>query len=111
MVSAKHCDALTEALRSLSLIGTPRSLKVIAEQLRTPFISSPSSHSYSTRLSVLDALSYHYPEQDIFYSSSIWDDSNYAEAEDFCIKHLGAVYSTPRPPFLTRIPFPMPLRK
>lgn len=101
---------LNEALWSLALIGTNKSLKAIAEQLRTPLtIDRPGAYENSVRLDVLDALIYNFPGQPVLSASRIVADEDYQAAEDFCTKTLGVVYTEPRPPFMTVRPYPIPL--
>ncbi|MEM9455118.1 MAG: hypothetical protein AAGF11_13135 [Myxococcota bacterium] len=104
-------EAVTRTLGSLALIGTPRSLRAVAERLRTPLIFSvPGAFEKSVRLNVLEALLYHYPDQPILYPNNIIEESDYTKAEVFCTQTLGVTYSQPPPPFLTYrgAPLPMP---
>lgn len=109
--AAHEPEALAHALGSIALIGTPRSLKVLAEQLRTPLIiDKPGAFKKSVRLDVLEGLLYNFPDQPVLYPNNINNDQDYAAAESFCSNTLGAVYNSPRPAFMKYgvVPFPMP---
>lgn len=96
-----------EAIGSLSLIGTPMAMKAVAEQLRTPLIREVArSNARSLRLVVLDGLMYARPDQILLYPDNIIEDEDYLAAEKFCEREFGAVYSTPRPPFMTYKGYP-----
>jgi GrpB-like predicted nucleotidyltransferase (UPF0157 family) len=100
--------SLARSVGPLALIGTPRSLKAIAEHLRTPLtIDVPGRFEKSARLNVLDALLYNFPDQPVLYPNNIVTDANYAAAERFCIETLGVTYKQPRPPFLTYRGYPI----
>jgi len=102
--------ALGRALGSLGLIGTPRSLRVVAEHLRTPLtILIPGAMEKSVRVSALEALLYNYPDQPALYPNNVNDDAGYELAERFCIQTLGVSYDGPRPPFMKYRPFPIPV--
>lgn len=105
--SAQDGEALGHAIGTLGLIGTPRSLKTIAEHLRTPLtILLPGAFEKSVRLNVLEALLYNFPDQPVLYPNNIINEANYTAAEQFCIKTLEATYAKPPPPFLTYRGFP-----
>lgn len=113
LAAAKDGAALEKALRPVGLIGTPRSLRVIAELLRTPMTvevggSSEGINLKSVRLSVLDALAYNFPEEPSVYPNNINYDEDYRNAERFCTDRLGVVYKTPPPPFFKYGSFPQP---
>ncbi|NUQ77568.1 MAG: hypothetical protein HUU21_28860 [Polyangiaceae bacterium] len=109
--AASTGQELAIALGSLALIGTERSLKAIAQRLRSPLIITlPGAYDKSVRLNVLDALRYNYPDQPVLYPNNINDDSDYAAAEQFCSRKLGVVYTEARPPFLTYFGHPIPLQ-
>jgi len=102
--------ALSLALGTLALIGTHRSLKIIAEHLRTPLtIDIPGAYEKSVRLNVLEALLYNFPDQSVLYPNNIITENNYMAAEAFCIKTFGVVYSAPPPPFMTYRGYPLPM--
>jgi hypothetical protein len=102
--------ALARALGSLALIGTPRSLRAVAERLRTPLtISIPGAFEKSVRLSVLEALLYAFPDQPELYPNNIIEESDYTAAEAVCTRLLGVRYQQPPPPFLTIRGAPIPL--
>ena len=99
--------ALGTALGSLALIGTPESLKAVAERLRTPLtISIPGAMEKSVRVNVLEAMLYNFPDEPVLYPNNVNDDSGYAAAERFCTATLGVTYTTPRPPYLKYRAFP-----
>lgn len=108
--AATDGKALAQALGPLALMGTPRSLKAIAERLRTPLtIDKPGSYEKSVRLNVLDALLYNFPDQPVLYPNNIKAEVDYTAAERFCISALGVTYTTPPPPFLTYRGYPLPI--
>ncbi len=112
MAAAQNGTALARALSPLGLMGTPRSLKAIAERLRTPWtINVPGAYEKSVRLNVLEALLYNFPDQPVLYPNNIIKDSDYIAAELFCTATLGVVYTSPRPAFLTYRGYPLPLPK
>ncbi len=102
--------ALSQALGTLALMATPRSLKIIAEHLRTPLtIHIPNVYEKSVRLNVLEALLYSFPDQSVFYPNNIITEEDYKAAEVFCVKTFGVVYSVPPPPFMTYHGYPIPM--
>ena len=97
-------EALAQALGPLALIGTPRTLKAIAERLRSPLTIEISGHmpgksEKSVRLNVLDALLYNFPDQPALYPNNINRDEDYRSAERFCTDNLGVTYKDPPPPY------------
>lgn len=101
--------ALARALASLGLIGTPRSLRAIALQLRTPLtITIPGAFERSVRLNALEALLYNFPEEPALYPNNIVTEDDYAAAERFCRATLGVTLRDPPPPFMTVRGFPIP---
>jgi hypothetical protein len=107
--AASNGKALSNVLGTLALVGTPRSLKAIAERLRTPLtILVPGAFEKSVRLSVLEALLYNFPDQPVLYPNNIIREADYTAAENFCAKTFGVTYSTPPPPFMTYRGFPFP---
>jgi hypothetical protein len=102
--AAKDGPAFAEAILPLKLMGTPRSLKFIAEHLRTPLMIDIPGHGpgrsvKTARLNVLEALVYNFPDQSVLYPNNINQDSDYRNAERFCTETLGVVYKDPPPPF------------
>jgi len=100
-----------EALGTLALVGTPRSLVAIAERLRTPMtVRIPGAFQKSLRLNVLEALLYHHGDRPELYPNNIITEADYTKAEQFCTQTYGVVYTTPPPPFMTYLgePIPMP---
>lgn len=105
--AAADGKGLATALGSLALIGTPRSLKAVAERLRTPLtISIPGAMEKSARVNVLEALLYNFPDEPVLYPNNVNDDAGYEAAERFCTATLGVAYTTPRPPYLKYRAFP-----
>ena len=95
---------------SLGLIGTPVTLKAVAERLRTPLTTEvPHAFERSDRLSALEALLYNYPNEPVLYPNNIVTEANYQDAERFCEKTFGVTYKTPPPPFMTIRGYPMPV--
>jgi len=83
-------------------IDTKTSRVALASQLRTPLIvERPTVFRRSVRLDVIQALSYDFPDQPVFWQENIRSDEDYARAEQFCAGRLGAKWNAPRPPFLT----------
>ena len=110
--AASDGRALARALGTLGLIGTRRTLKAVAERLRTPLtILVPNASEQSVRLSVLEALLYNFPDQPELYPNNINSDEGYAAAERFCTSTLGVTYTQPRPPYMKFRGFPIPLAK
>jgi len=105
--NAKTGQELADALDTLALIGTQRSLKAIAGYLRTPMtILVPNAFEKSVRLDVLEALRYNYPDQPLLYPNNIYNEEDYRAAELFCTNTLGVTFTEPPPPFMTYRGFP-----
>jgi hypothetical protein len=101
--------ALAQALGSLALIGTQRSLAAVAERLRTPLtIHIPGAFEKSVRLSALEGLLYNFPDQPMLYPNNIAKEADYTAAERFASQALGVSYKNPPPPFLTYRGYPIP---
>ena len=103
--AANDGETLARALGPLALIGTPRSLKAIAERLRTELTIEipghmPGRNVKSARLNVLEALLYNFPDQPVLYPNNVNRDEDYRAAERFCIEKFGVAYRDPPPPFL-----------
>ena len=110
--AARDGKALGRALGTLALIGAPRSLKAIAERLRTPLtIHMPGAFEKSVRLNVLEALLYNFPDEPALYPNNIVKEADYTAAERFCAKTMGVTYRNPPPPFLTYRGYPIPLER
>jgi hypothetical protein len=104
--AAKGGPAFADAIIPLKLMGTQRSLRFLAEHLRTPLLIDIPGHGpgrsvKSARLDVLEALLYNYPDQPVLYPNNINQNEDYRNAERFCSETLGVVYKDPPPPFLT----------
>jgi hypothetical protein len=100
-------EAVAEALRPLSLIGTERTLSLVAATLRTPLIiDRPNIEQKSVRIDVLEALRYNFPDEPALYPNNINTDADYAAAENFCIRRFKTDFNQPRPPFLTYFGYP-----
>ena len=102
---AKDGMAFANAIGPLALMGTQRSLRFIAERLRTPLTIEIPGHGpgrsiKSARLNVLEALLYNYPDQPVLYPNNIGRDDDYRNAERFCSDVLGVAYKEPPPPYL-----------
>jgi len=107
--------ALAEAIGPLALMGTERSLKFIAEQLRSPLTieipgHGPGKSVKSVRLNVLDGLLYNFPQEPVLYPNNINRDEDYRAAERFCSANFGTVYKDPPPPYLKFGNVPEPIR-
>lgn len=103
--AATNGEALARAIGPLGLMGTPRSLKLVGEFLRTPFTieipgSMPGKSIRSARLDVLGALLYNFPDQPALYPNNINQDEDYRTAEHFCMAALRVAYKDPAPPYL-----------
>ena len=112
--AAKDGESLAQAVGPLALIGTPRSLKAIAERLRTPLTIEipghmPGKHEKSARLNVLDGLLYNFPDQPVLYPNNVNRDEDYRAAERFCTERLGVTYKNPPPPFMKYSTSPAPI--
>jgi len=105
-----NARALATALATLGLIGTPTSLRAIAQHLRTPLtIELKGAFVKSVRIDVLEALLYNFPDQPVLYPNKIVVPEDYLAAEQFCSRTLGVAYTTPEPPFLTYQGYPIPV--
>lgn len=103
--------ALAQALGTLALVGTPRSLAAVAARLRTPLtIHIPGAFEKSVRLSALEGLLYNFPDQPVLYPNSISKEADYTAAERFATQALGVTFRDPPPPFLTYRGYPIPLK-
>lgn len=101
--------ALAQALGSLALVGTPRSLAAVAERLRTPLsIHIPGAFEKSVRLSALEGLLYNFPDQPVLYPNNIVREADYTAAERFASQALGVSFAQPPPPFMTFRGYPIP---
>jgi hypothetical protein len=104
---AKDSERFMRALAPLGMIGTRTSLAALARYLRTPLtFLLPGAYEQSLRLSVLEALLYHYPDRPEFYPNNILTEANYQAAERVCAQELGVTYDMPAPPFMTYRGFP-----
>ena len=102
--AAKDGQSFANAIGPLALMGTPVSIRFIAEHLRTPLMIEIPGHGpgrsvKTARLNVLDALVYNFPDQPVLYPNNINQDSDYRSAERFCTEILGVVYKEPPPPY------------
>lgn len=102
---AKDGETLAVAIGPLALIGTDRSIRFIAENLRSPWTIDISGHMpgrsvKSVRLNILDALLYNFPDRPELYPNNIHNDEGYRAAERFCTDTLGIVFRNEPPPFL-----------
>ncbi|MBP7516095.1 MAG: hypothetical protein KA791_16220 [Flavobacteriales bacterium] len=98
------------AIQVLSLIATPQAVKVVAENMRTPLVHDvPMVIGRSMRLAVLEGLMYNYPDRIELYPGSIIAEADYTRAENFCEQELGAVFNSPKPPFMTYKGYPAPV--
>lgn len=114
LASASDGQALARAIRPLALVGSARSVKAIAQLLRTPLTIEIPSHGpgrseKSARLVVLEALLYNFPDQPALYPNNINKDEDYRAAERFCMEKLGVTYATPPPPFFKYRDSPTPV--
>ena len=120
-IDREYCDEFRAAsdgaakanlAKILGWIGTEHALRTLAEGLRTNAVTEvPMSFRRSVRVDVLEALSYNFPDQPVLYETQINDDSGYAKAEKFCEDRLGATWSSPRPPYLKIMGYPIPARE
>lgn len=113
--AAKDGVSFANAIGPLALMGTPRSLKFIAEHLRTSLMidipgHGPGRSMQSARLNVLDALVYNYPDQPVLYPNNINQDGDYRNAERFCTESLGVTYKDPPPPYFKFGNVPEPIQ-
>lgn len=111
VAAATDGPALAQAVGTLGLIGTQRSLEVVALQLRTPLtIHKVGAFEKSVRLNVLEALLYNFPDRPELYPNNIVRAEDYTAAEAFCTSVIGVRYTTPAPPFMTYRGYPIPRR-
>jgi hypothetical protein len=104
---AKDSRQFMQSLAPLAMIGTRTSLAALARYLRTPLtFLVPGALEKSLRLSVLEALLYHYPDRPELYPNNIRTEADYKAAERLCSQELGLTYDMPAPPFMTYRPFP-----
>lgn len=96
-------ESLAEALNTLGLIGTRRSLSVVASFLRSPIKVTSENYERSIRKYALDALTYNFLGQSALY---VYEPKNYAAAERFCTAKLGVVFDGPVPEFEPDRAFP-----
>jgi len=109
-VSTSVPEEKARLARILGLIGTEVSLRTLAAGLRTDLvIDKMMAFKRSVRLDVLQALSYNFPEQTIFYENQINDDGDYARAEKFCEERWAIKWDGPRPSYLKISGYPIPL--
>ncbi len=93
--------------QEMGWIGTPTTLKALADQVRTGLIFEvPNTVRRSLRLEVVGALSFNFPEEPALFRNSITSEQSYEAVEKFCQQHFGTRWSKPRPEFLADLPFP-----
>jgi len=93
--------------RQTGWIGTPTALRALADQVRTSLIFEiPNAVKRSSRLDVIAALSFNFPEEPALFANNITSEQSYDDVESFCRRQFGAKWSKPRPPFLVNQPFP-----
>jgi hypothetical protein len=93
--------------RQTGWIGTPTALRALADQVRTSLVFEiPNAVRRSSRLDVIAALSFNFPEEPVLFPHNITSEQSYEAVERFCERHFGTHWSKPRPPFLTDQPFP-----
>ncbi len=101
-IEDNNAESFATAIDELGKTGTPSALREVALQLRTPlFAEIPGVFRKSSRLDVLLALIYNFPDNALLNPNNIRSDADYAAAEKFCQKQLKIDYGKPRPPFLT----------
>ena len=89
-------------------IGTPTALRALADQVRTSLIFEiPNAVRRSSRVDVVAALSFNFPEEPALFPNRITSEHSYDAVENFCRNHFGSQWSKPRPPFLVskQLPF------
>ncbi|MEW6370431.1 MAG: hypothetical protein AB1584_05800 [Pseudomonadota bacterium] len=94
--SAKDGKQIAASLATLGLIGTRRSLLTVCAYLRSPMKTYvPNHRERSIRYDALDALRYNYPDERLLYRPTTLDE--WAAAEAFCTRTVGAVFDGPTP--------------
>ncbi|MFL6656559.1 MAG: hypothetical protein ACJ8GW_00660 [Massilia sp.] len=94
--AAKDGTELASHLAVLGYVGTRRSLLAACSYLRSPLKSYvPDVSEQSVRYAALDAVFYNYPDEKVLYRPV--KQSEWAAAEQFCTKHIGAVFDGPTP--------------
>jgi hypothetical protein len=96
--SARDGKQVAAGLATLGLIGTRRSLLTVCAYLRSPMKTYVPNHwERSIRYDALDALRYNFPDERVLYRPTTLDE--WAAAEAFCTRTLGAVFDGPTPDF------------
>lgn len=93
---ARDGSELAEKITVLGYIGTPRSLLVACSFLRSPLKSYVAQvRERSIRYTALDAIRYNFPDERVLHRPVTVKE--WAAAEDFCIRNLGANFDGPTP--------------
>jgi HEAT repeat protein len=109
--SAPNPQVKANAARRLGYVGTPQSVKVLAQDLRTPLTYVwlwKAERSF--RLHLIEGLHLAYMREPIFWRPYLKpsDDSYYAAIEKWLAEHLKITWDNPRPPFLYEEDSPTP---
>lgn len=94
--AAKDGKQVAAGLATLGLIGTRRSLLTVCTYLRSPMKTYvPNHRERSIRYDALDALRYNFPDERLLYRPTTLDE--WATAEAFCTRTVGAEFDGPTP--------------
>jgi hypothetical protein len=105
--STEDAREFARLARQTGWIGTATALRALADQVRTSLIFEiPNAVRRSSRLDVIAALSFNFPEEPALFPNSITSEHSYDAVERFCQQQFGTRWSKPRPPFLVNQPFP-----
>lgn len=102
----KDASALLEQVRVLGLAGTPRSLRLACQYLRSPLQANRTGvYERSIRREALAALQVNYPAAAALAPPAGIE--GWREAEQFCSRTLGVMYRGPTPELDTDRAYPM----
>jgi hypothetical protein len=94
--SAKDGKEVAAGLAKLGLIGTQRSLVTVCGYLRSTMKTYSTNQGERTiRYDALDALRYNFPDERVLYRPVTLNE--WAAAEAFCTRNIGAVFDGPTP--------------
>lgn len=103
--TAKDGKEVAAQLHTLGLIGTRRSLLVACHYLRSTLKSYvPDIRERGIRYDALDAIRYNFPDERVLFKPA--SQADWAEVEQFCTKHFGAIFEGPTPDLPQDLPYP-----
>lgn len=105
--STQDAGEFARLAQQIGWIGSMTALRALADQVRTSLIFEiPNAVRRSSRLDVIAALSFNFPDEPVLFPNKITSEQSYEAVENFCRSRFGVTWSKPRPPFLTQQPFP-----